>query len=172
MERDWLHITWGSSGGREGGGGSRSLRSWSLIHKVFELNNHKVLEYNGLLLNGKSNFNDFNLEKIAPSRRAKCNSEQIGKKKIHLFKIDKWENSVQNHFLSIFFFPLIFPIPLRTPLLQNLGFSYNFCFPTYLSNSIKNTLTPEPWIQLQDLKDLLPPSRRAKRTRTFLSFQN
>ena len=30
---------------------------------------------------------DYNLEKIAPLRRGKCHSEEIGKKKLHLLNI-------------------------------------------------------------------------------------
>ena len=45
---------------------------------------------------------DFNLEKIAPLRRAKCNSAEIGKQNKKKYLKDKWENSVQNHFLTNF----------------------------------------------------------------------
>ena len=60
-------------------GGSRSLRSWSWIEKVLELD----LRVYG---SGVRATYDFNLEKITPLRRAKCNSEEIGKKQIYLFK--------------------------------------------------------------------------------------
>ena len=63
--------------------GSRSLRSWSWIHKVLELDP----QGSGVMvfLMERATY-DFNLEKIAPLRRAKCNSEEIGKKNIHLLK--------------------------------------------------------------------------------------
>ena len=47
---------------------------------------------------------DLNFEKITPLRRAKCNSEEIGKKRNNIYKIDQRENSVQNHTLTIFCF--------------------------------------------------------------------
>ena len=64
-----------------GGGGSKSERSWNWIHKVSELDplGPGVTAF----LRERATLN-FNLDKIIPLRRAKCNSEAICIKKLHL----------------------------------------------------------------------------------------
>ena len=107
---------------------------------------------------------DFNLEKVASLRRAKCNSEEICKKK-YIYLIDQWVNSnYKMIFLQFFVFPLIYLINATffNQSLQNyisLGVSELF-FPNccYVALSVKKTVTPEPYgSNSMDLKDLRPP---------------
>ena len=107
------------------------------------------------------------MEKIALLRRAKCNSQEIGKKII----IDKWENSLQNHFLTIFSFPtyLFNRCNFFLPISLELHFTWRnraiFC-------NCKLLFPLRRPIRLNQLQNLIDPTPRPYRSATPLSYKS